>query len=108
MLVSYCTLLLLIHFSICAACLGLQCLPPDDWHCLHCRDKLCSGRKASGESRHIILRLKRVVKAPEFEPGGCVICRSVGALEVLSLTLCYFAFPFLLYFEYEFFAYIFF
>ncbi|KAL0333294.1 UNVERIFIED_CONTAM: Chromodomain-helicase-DNA-binding protein 4 [Sesamum angustifolium] len=59
-----------------AACLGLQCPPADDWHCSYCRDKFGPGRKISGESRPIIIRLKRVVKAPEFEPGGCVICRS--------------------------------
>ncbi|XP_047970678.1 uncharacterized protein LOC125213925 isoform X1 [Salvia hispanica] len=59
-----------------ADCLGLQCPPENDWHCPHCKDRLGSGRKASGESRPIILRLTRVVKAPEFEPGGCVICRS--------------------------------
>ncbi|GFQ00943.1 chromodomain-helicase-DNA-binding protein 4 [Phtheirospermum japonicum] len=59
-----------------ADCLGLQCLPADDWHCQYCRDRFGPGRKASSESRHIILRLKRVVKAPEFEPGGCCICRS--------------------------------
>ncbi|KAL1565928.1 hypothetical protein AAHA92_01602 [Salvia divinorum] len=59
-----------------ADCLGLQCPPESDWYCPHCKDRLGPGRKASGESRPIILRLKRVVKAPEFEPGGCVICRS--------------------------------
>ncbi|KAK4432377.1 Chromodomain-helicase-DNA-binding protein 4 [Sesamum alatum] len=59
-----------------AACLGLQCPPADDWHCSYCRDKFGPGRKICGESRPIIIRLKRVVKAPEFEPGGCVICRS--------------------------------
>ncbi|KAL0426342.1 UNVERIFIED_CONTAM: Chromodomain-helicase-DNA-binding protein 4 [Sesamum latifolium] len=59
-----------------AACLGLQCPPADDWHCSYCPDKFGPGRKISGESRPIIIRLKRVVKAPEFEPGGCVICRS--------------------------------
>ncbi|XP_042041878.1 uncharacterized protein LOC121787261 isoform X1 [Salvia splendens] len=59
-----------------ADCLGLQCPPENDWYCPHCKDRLGSGRKATGESRPIILRLKRVVKAPEFEPGGCVICRS--------------------------------
>ncbi|KAK4392225.1 Chromodomain-helicase-DNA-binding protein 4 [Sesamum angolense] len=52
------------------------CPPADDWHCSYCRDKFGPGRKISGESRPIIIRLKRVVKAPEFEPGGCVICRS--------------------------------
>ncbi|KAL7091954.1 hypothetical protein ACP275_12G136300 [Erythranthe tilingii] len=75
-----------------AACLGLQCLPADDWHCSYCRDKVGSGRKASGESRHIILRLKRVVKAPEFEPGGCIICRSQAFSAVkfddLTVIIC--------------------
>ncbi|GER57274.1 acyl-CoA N-acyltransferase [Striga asiatica] len=59
-----------------AACLGLQCPPSGDWHCQYCKDRFGPGRKASSGSRHIILRLNRVVKAPEFEPGGCVICRS--------------------------------
>ncbi|CAA0829785.1 Acyl-CoA N-acyltransferase with RING/FYVE/PHD-type zinc finger domain [Striga hermonthica] len=59
-----------------AACLGLQCPPTGDWHCQYCKDRFGPGRKASSGSRHIILRLNRVVKAPEFEPGGCVICRS--------------------------------
>ena len=64
--------------EIVADCLGLQCPPENDWHCPHCKDRLGSGRKASGESRPIILRLTRVVKAPEFEPGGCVICRFIA------------------------------
>ncbi|KAL8504646.1 hypothetical protein ACS0TY_015997 [Phlomoides rotata] len=59
-----------------AGCLGLHCLPANDWHCPHCKDKFGPGRKATVESKPIIIRLKRVVKAPEFEPGGCVICRS--------------------------------
>lgn len=59
-----------------ADCLGLQSLPTNDWYCPHCKDRLGPGRKAAGESRPIILRLRRVVKAPEFVPGGCVICRS--------------------------------
>ncbi|KAL3825983.1 hypothetical protein ACJIZ3_022012 [Penstemon smallii] len=59
-----------------AACLGLQCLPANDWNCPHCKEKFGSGRKASGEMRPIIVRLTRVVKAPEYESGGCVVCRS--------------------------------
>ncbi|KAL7136490.1 hypothetical protein ABFS83_10G034700 [Erythranthe nasuta] len=59
-----------------AACLGLECLPPDDWYCSCCKDKVGSGRKVSGEKRPIMVRLTRVVKAPELEPGGCVFCRS--------------------------------
>lgn len=88
------TLLWSIHIEILAACLGLQCLPADDWHCPHCKDKFGPGRKAAGESRPIILRLKRVVKAPEFEPGGCILCRSVAAVAVslyclLSFCICF-------------------
>ncbi|KAI3447667.1 hypothetical protein Pfo_004332 [Paulownia fortunei] len=75
-----------------AACLGLQCLPAEDWHCAYCKDKFGPGRKASGESRPIILRLKRIVKAPEFEPGGCVICRSqdfsAAKFDDLTVIIC--------------------
>ncbi|GFZ02301.1 acyl-CoA N-acyltransferase with RING/FYVE/PHD-type zinc finger domain-containing protein [Actinidia rufa] len=53
-----------------------------DWHCPYCRDKFGSGRRCAGESSNlggpIIIRLTRVVKAPESETGGCVVCR--GAL----------------------------
>ncbi|XP_051113826.1 uncharacterized protein LOC127239631 isoform X2 [Andrographis paniculata] len=59
-----------------AACVDPLCLPTDDLHCPSCGDKISPCRRASGESRPIILRLRRVVKAPEFESGGCVICRS--------------------------------
>ncbi|CAA3012659.1 Histone acetyltransferase [Olea europaea subsp. europaea] len=59
-----------------AACLGLQCLPAYDWHCPFCRDKFGPCKRAAGESRPNIIRLTRVVKAPESEPGGCVVCRS--------------------------------
>ncbi|KAL3628605.1 hypothetical protein CASFOL_027651 [Castilleja foliolosa] len=59
-----------------AECLGLQHLPEDDWLCRFCRDKFGPGGKASGKSRHNIPRQTRVVKAPELEPGGCVLCRS--------------------------------
>ncbi|KAK6140169.1 hypothetical protein DH2020_026167 [Rehmannia glutinosa] len=51
-------------------------LPEDDWQCPYCREKFVPGKKASGGSRHVIVRQRRVVKAPELEPGGCVFCRS--------------------------------
>ncbi|KAK5804293.1 hypothetical protein PVK06_031942 [Gossypium arboreum] len=62
------------------ACLNLGHLPEGDWHCANCADENGLGRKAvSGESsriaRPIVIRLTRVVKAPEFEIGGCAICR---------------------------------
>ncbi|CAH9088971.1 unnamed protein product [Cuscuta epithymum] len=61
-----------------AACLGLDCAPPSNWVCTHCQDKSGTGnngRNASGESRPIIIRLTRVVRAPSYESGGCVVCR---------------------------------
>lgn len=84
----------MIHVEIHAGCLGLHCLPTNDWHCPHCKDKFGPGRKTTGESRPIIIRLKRVVKAPEFEPGGCVICRFVAAAAVCLYDFCQFMFSF--------------
>lgn len=59
-----------------------QRVPEHDWHCPDCKDKFDPGRKtAAGESsniaRPIVIRLTRVVKAPGFEIGGCVVCRLV-------------------------------
>ncbi|CAA3000714.1 Histone acetyltransferase [Olea europaea subsp. europaea] len=59
-----------------AACLGLQCLPANDWDCPFCRDKFGPCKRVAGESRPIIIRLTRVVKATESGPGGCAVCRS--------------------------------
>lgn len=34
-----------------------------------------------------MVRLTRVVKSPELEPGGCVLCRSIAvSLSSLSVT----------------------
>lgn len=77
-----------------AACLQLQRTPEGDWHCPTCREKLAFGRKAtSGDaSRPIIIRLTRVVKAPEAEVGGCVVCRahdfSVAKFDDRTVMLC--------------------
>ncbi|XVE61845.1 hypothetical protein DITRI_Ditri06bG0071600 [Diplodiscus trichospermus] len=62
------------------ACLNLEHPPEGEWHCANCADGHSPGRKAvSGEAssmmRPIVIRLTRVVKAPEFEIGGCVVCR---------------------------------
>ncbi|XP_073297984.1 uncharacterized protein [Primulina huaijiensis] len=74
------------------ACLGLQSLPGDDWHCNFCTDKVGPGSKTSRESKPIILRLTRVVKAPELETGGCVVCRSQDFSAVkfddMTVILC--------------------
>ncbi|KAK7393299.1 hypothetical protein VNO78_21851 [Psophocarpus tetragonolobus] len=57
-----------------AACLGLQCVPDSGWQCLNCRDNVGNGRESS-IVRPIMIRLTRVDKTPEFEMGGCVVCR---------------------------------
>ncbi|KAB1224038.1 hypothetical protein CJ030_MR2G001326 [Morella rubra] len=80
-----------------AACLQLEDIPGGDWHCSDCIEKVGPGRKtATGESssllRPIVIRLTRVVKAPEFEYGGCVVCRdpdfSVAKFDERTVMLC--------------------
>ncbi|PWA99123.1 zinc finger, PHD-type [Artemisia annua] len=76
-----------------AACLELEGLSSEDWQCPYCRDSIGSGRKAAAaESRPIVLRLSRVVKAREYEAGGCVICRvpdfSVAEFDDRTVMLC--------------------
>ncbi|XP_059647009.1 uncharacterized protein LOC132293506 isoform X2 [Cornus florida] len=77
-------------------CLELQTPPKDGWQCPYCRDKFSLGRKAVGESSNIgkpiIVRLTRLVKAPEAEIGGCVVCRahdfSVAKFDERTVMLC--------------------
>ncbi|XWS55694.1 hypothetical protein CRYUN_Cryun09bG0022900 [Craigia yunnanensis] len=62
------------------ACLNLEHLPEGEWRCANCADENDPGRKAvlgeaSSMARPIVIRLTRVVKAPEFEIGGCAVCR---------------------------------
>lgn len=79
-----------------AVCLGVvDGVSSEDWHCPYCRDSIGSGsgRKASAtESRPIVIRLTRVVKAREYETGGCVICRahdfSVAEFDDRTVMLC--------------------
>lgn len=88
-----------IFFCV-AACLDLECVPEGDWHCPNCIEKPGPGRKsAAGESsslvRPIVIRLTRVVKTPESEYGGCVVCRLVALIyNLLSLKIakCYLLF----------------
>lgn len=75
-----------IYLCELAVCLGLECVPTGDWHCSHCTEKFGPGGKAAGESRPIILRLTRVVKAPEYEAGGCVVCRFVSEIVVIYMV----------------------
>ncbi|XP_076892233.1 increased DNA methylation 1-like isoform X2 [Bidens hawaiensis] len=73
-------------------CLGLEGVFSENWHCPYCRDNVGSGRKAAAESRPIVIRLTRVVKAREYEAGGCVICRahdfSVAKFDDRTVMLC--------------------
>lgn len=68
--------------------MDLECIPEGDWQCPNCIERVCPGRKtAAGESsglgRPIVIRLTRVVKASEFEYGGCVVCRLVSLIRNL-------------------------
>lgn len=75
-----------------AVCLGVDGVSSEDWHCPYCRDSIGSGRKTTTESRPIVIRLTRVVKAREYETGGCVICRahdfSVAEFDDRTVMLC--------------------
>uniref|UniRef100_A0A9I9CW33 PHD-type domain-containing protein n=1 Tax=Cucumis melo TaxID=3656 RepID=A0A9I9CW33_CUCME len=69
-------------------CLHLQNVPEGVWSCPNCRDKVGSNSKAiSGGSlsfsKPIVFRLTRVVKAPEYEIGGCVITASYRVVKKL-------------------------
>ncbi|XP_009796785.1 uncharacterized protein LOC107811234 isoform X2 [Nicotiana tabacum] len=75
-----------------AACLGVQCTPTSGWLCSYCRDNFVPGRKTAGDAGPIMIRLTRVVKAPESEGGGCVVCRtpdfSVAKFDDRTVMLC--------------------
>jgi hypothetical protein len=66
-----------------AACLGLHSVPDSGWHCLNCKDITGDGRGV----RPIMIRLTRVDKEPEYEIGGCVVCRYVIWLFILKYTI---------------------
>ncbi|XP_027935059.1 uncharacterized protein LOC114190395 [Vigna unguiculata] len=73
------------------ACLGLQCVPDSGWQCLNCGDNAGSGRESS-LVRPIMIRLTRVDKTPDFEMGGCVVCRehdfSVAKFDERTVIIC--------------------
>ncbi|CAI9098182.1 OLC1v1034789C1 [Oldenlandia corymbosa var. corymbosa] len=72
-----------------AACLGLQSRPPNGWHCLYCSDKSAPVKRGPGRPPS---RQTRVVKAPQFVGGGCVVCRaadfSVAKFDDRTVILC--------------------
>ncbi|XP_019428224.1 PREDICTED: uncharacterized protein LOC109336216 isoform X3 [Lupinus angustifolius] len=74
-----------------AACLGFDCAPESSWHCLNCRDNVGNGRESS-MARPIMIRLTQVDKAPEFEMGGCIVCRqhdfSVAKFDERTVIIC--------------------
>ncbi|GMI71331.1 hypothetical protein HRI_000802400 [Hibiscus trionum] len=79
------------------ACLNIEHLPEGDWRCIYCADENGLGRKdISGEAsriaRPIELRLTRIVTAPEFEIGGCAVCReydfSPTTFDDRTMILC--------------------
>ncbi|KAK4801377.1 hypothetical protein SAY86_021864 [Trapa natans] len=79
-----------------AACLGMHARPEGDWCCSNCKDSFVPGRKMiSGDSslaKPIVIRLTRVVKEPEYEIGGCAICRahdfSIGNFDERTVMIC--------------------
>ncbi|OMO97154.1 Zinc finger, RING/FYVE/PHD-type [Corchorus olitorius] len=49
--------------------------------CCECPQAFHPDKSNSGIARPIVIRLTRVVKAPEVEIGGCVVCRIHDALQ---------------------------
>ncbi|XP_010505340.1 PREDICTED: uncharacterized protein LOC104782177 isoform X1 [Camelina sativa] len=79
------------------ACLKFQSMPEGTWYCSSCNDGPVSCKKAtatdpSSNLKAIVIRLTRVVKAPESEIGGCVFCRShdfsIGKFDDRTVILC--------------------
>uniref|UniRef100_A0A1J3DEN4 Chromodomain-helicase-DNA-binding protein 4 n=1 Tax=Noccaea caerulescens TaxID=107243 RepID=A0A1J3DEN4_NOCCA len=77
------------------ACLKFQSMPEGTWYCSSCNDGTISSKLATAidpNSKPIVIRLTRVVKAPESEIGGCVFCRShdfsVGKFDDRTVILC--------------------
>ncbi|KFK34619.1 hypothetical protein AALP_AA5G169500 [Arabis alpina] len=77
------------------ACLKFQSMPEGTWYCSSCNDGPRCGKMATApdpNSKPIIIRPTRVVKAPESEIGGCVFCRShdfsVGKFDDRTVILC--------------------
>ena len=73
-----------------AECVGLTSVPRGDWYCQYCQNShqkekfsghnenaIAAGRIAGVDPiQQIIQRCIRIVKSPESDIGGCVLCRS--------------------------------
>ncbi|CAH2064212.1 unnamed protein product [Thlaspi arvense] len=83
------------HTGGLAPCLKFQSMPEGTWYCSNCNDGSISSKTAIATDpnlKPIVIRLTRVVKAPESEIGGCVFCRShdfsVGKFDDRTVILC--------------------
>jgi hypothetical protein len=70
-------------FVCAAACLDLHDTPEGAWHCPNC-NKLGHG---GNFARPIVIRLTRVVKTPEYDVGGCAVCRLNLLKFLIDFTL---------------------
>ncbi|CAM8966293.1 unnamed protein product [Rhodiola kirilowii] len=60
-------------------CLESPCVSEGEWHCPYCKDKAGTVLKTGDPyavPKSLVIRLNRVVKFPELESGGCVVCRA--------------------------------
>ncbi|KAK6942933.1 Tify domain binding domain [Dillenia turbinata] len=77
-------------------CLELPSVPNGGWICPYCKDKGSLSNASSGENsnveRPMVIRLRRDVKEPEPEVGGCVVCRaqdfSILEFDDRTVILC--------------------
>lgn len=73
-------------------CLGLELVPDSDWRCPNCNERKADFVDSSNSSKPIIIRLTRVVKTPETDCGGCVLCRendfSVDKFDDRTVIIC--------------------
>ncbi|CAI0426803.1 unnamed protein product [Linum tenue] len=54
------------------ACIERQYIPEGPWHCPDCKEV----GPEENFARANVIRLKRVVQTPEYDVGGCVVCRA--------------------------------
>ncbi|CAN1304385.1 Increased DNA methylation 1 [Linum perenne] len=70
------------------ACLEQQSIPGGVWHCPDCKEV----GPEENFARANVIRLKRVVQAPENDIGGCVVCRArdfiAGTFDDRTVIFC--------------------